>query len=266
MDFRRNYFKKMIVKQTYKKVLRKTQRLVLAFKDWLSLAVLRMTGAPTLHCIGDSHTAVFNYVEKNKNWRHTRFSYCIVQGATALGLANPHSQTQALPIFQEYLKTKPHSDHLLLCLGEVDCGFVIWYRAQKVGLTVREQFEISLRNYLDFIDWCRSEGFLTIMVCSVPLPTIFDDQDWGEIATNRRKEVKATLRERTDLTREYNRRLFDYCVKTGACYLDLEFETLDPQTQVVKRYYLNSNPLDHHLEPSKLGKVIITKLAEMKYW
>jgi hypothetical protein len=256
----------MTIKWRPAEILQRVKRSVLALKNRSRLSIYRMTGVKTIHCIGDSHTAVFEYVAKSRIWWHTKFSYCIVQGATAMGLANPHSQTQALPIFQEYLQTKHCDDHLILCLGEVDCGFVIWYRAQKYGLTIQEQFETSLRNYLDFVDWCHAQGFSTIAICSVPLPTISDDQDWGEIATNRRKEIKATLRERTDLTREYNRRLLDYCNKTNVRYLDFESETLDAQTQVIKSYYLNSNPLDHHLEPTRLGELIIARLIEMKYW
>ncbi len=94
-----------------------------------------------------------------------------------MGLANPHSQTQAMPIFMEYLHRLNSLDHVVFCLGEVDCGFVIWYRAEKYGTSIMEQFELSLENYFNLIDAYLKELLAAnVIVCSTPLPTIPDHQ------------------------------------------------------------------------------------------
>jgi hypothetical protein len=121
------------------------------FKSIVNSFLLEISQAPLLHCIGDSHVAVFRKVEKNHFWWHTRFKFCIVPGATATGLPNPNSTTQAYRIFREYLKSISVKDSILFCLGEVDCGFVIWWRAQKYNESVGSQTELAIQRYVNFI-------------------------------------------------------------------------------------------------------------------
>lgn len=214
-----------------------------------------------LHCIGDSHIQNFEYLAREYLLPRTDLRFCVVQGATNMGLANPHSQTQAMPIFMEYLNKVAPADHVVFCLGEVDCGFVIWYRADKHGTSVQEQFELSLANYFGLIDaYLKKLQPANVIVCSTPLPTIPDHQlVKGEVA-NKRLSISATQKERTELTIEYNGRLNDFCRKRGIHYLDLQQEMLDSQTGVVSGDFLNSNPLDHHYEPVKLAHLITVKL------
>jgi len=207
----------------------------------------------------------FEWIARNNAWLHTELKFCVVQGATAMGLANPHSKTNALPIFAKYIDAQPVNEPLLFCLGEVDCGFVIWYRAAKYGMSISEQFQISLNNYCAFIDEIYQKGHSKIIISSVPLPTILDGQEWGETA-NLRKEVNATLSERSDLTIEYNERLYSYCVSHGYQFLDISSETLSQQTGVVDEKCRNPNPYDHHLNPKYMSSVIVPKLRYLGYW
>lgn len=226
---------------------------------------LRSIGVDTIHCLGDSHTEIFRYIANNYNWQFTRFEYCIVHGASAMGLANPKSRTNALAIFNDYLSMIPKRDSLLFSLGEVDCGFVIWYRAQKYGYSVKEQYDLSLKNYLTFIDYSRERELRRdIIVCSTPLPTIQDEQDWGEVV-ELRKEVKATLRERTLLTIEYNARLRSHCSEYGYRFLDLEASTLDPITGTISNQFRNSDPFNHHLDEIAISSLIEPYLREYGY-
>jgi hypothetical protein len=111
----------------------------------------RVSGKRIVYCLGDSHAKVFQYVDQNNYLPRTIFRCVIVGGATALGMVNPNSKTNALLTFQRKLGSISQRDHILFLLGEVDCGFVIWYRAAKYGLTVQAQMEESLRNYKRFI-------------------------------------------------------------------------------------------------------------------
>lgn len=181
-----------------------------------------------------------------------------------MGLANPHSQTQALPIFMDYLNKVAPSDHVVFCLGEVDCGFVIWYRADKHGSSVQEQFELSLANYFGLIDaYLKKLQPANVIVCSTPLPTIPDHQLVNGEVANKRLSINATQNERTALTIEYNGRLNDFCSERGIHYLDLQQEMLDQQTGVVSEVFLNNDPLDHHLEPKKVAAIITAKLNQI---
>lgn len=214
-----------------------------------------------LHCIGDSHVQNFEYLSKEYFFPRTDMRFCVVQGATNMGLANPHSQTQAMPIFMDYLNKVAPEERVLFCLGEVDCGFVIWYRAEKRETSVQEQFELSLTNYIELIEeYLKKISPANVIVCSVPLPTIPDHQlVKGEVA-NKRLAISATQKQRTGLTIEYNDRLSEFCGQCGIHYMNLQQETLDQQTGVVSKDFLNENSLDHHLEPVKLAHLIIPKL------
>jgi len=222
----------------------------------------RVTARQTvLHCIGDSHIQNFEFLSKEYLLPRTDMRFCVVQGATNMGLANPHSQTQAMPIFMDYLNKVVPEDRVVFCLGEVDCGFVIWYRAEKRETSVQEQFELSLANYFALIEaYLKRISPGNVIVCSVPLPTIPDHQlVKGEVA-NKRLTISATQKQRTDLTVEYNDRLSEFCCRRGIHYLDLQKETLDGHTGVVSADFLNENSLDHHLEPVKLAHLITPKL------
>jgi hypothetical protein len=214
-----------------------------------------------LHCIGDSHIQNFKFLSEEYLLPRTDMRFCVVQGATNMGLANPHSKTQAMPIFMDYLREIAPEDCVVFCLGEVDCGFVIWYRADKHGTPVHEQFELSLSNYIELIEaYTNSIPPSNVIVSSVPLPTIPDHQlVKGEVA-NKRLAISATQKQRTDLTIEYNDRLCEFCGRCGIRFMNLQQETLDQQTGMVSIEFLNENSLDHHLEAVKLAQLLTPKL------
>ncbi len=225
---------------------------------------LRLIGAPTIHCMGDSHLGSFEYIDRKNFFRKTRFRFCIVQGATAMGIPNPASKTQAGPIFNEYLKKVSLEDHILTCMGEVDCGFVIWYRSKKYNEPISKQFSLAMSNYTDFLNRLRQEGRRNIIVCSAPLPTIKDGENWGEVASLR-NEVKATLRERTDITLAFNCNLREYCCKNSITFLDFEKKIINARTNLIDDRFLNPNKLDHHINPEAMAEVISSELRNLGF-
>ena len=178
--------------------------------------------------------------------------FMAIGGATAVGLRNPNSQTQALRAFGKSLLPRRPGAVPVMHLGEVDCGFVIWYRAQKHGEAIAAQVEESIAAYLGFVERLLAGGYATVVLTGASLPTIRDGHDWGEIRKARR-EVTASLRERTQLTLEYNRK-----IEAGAARLDLPFidiapRLIDPESGVLADYYRHPDPLDHHLHPDRTG-------------
>lgn len=215
-----------------------------------------------IYVLGDSHCDVFNYLNRENNL-NTKFKVNMVPGATALGLVNPNSATNALNIFRESLKSIKKRKKLIFLLGEVDTNFLIWYRHEKYLIPIKEETDRSLNNYIDFLKECISIGFKKIYVLSVPLPTIFDEQNWGEIA-NKRKEVKATQRERTDLTLKYNESLEEKVKVLKVSYISLDKILYNTKTGIIKNEFLNKNPLNHHLENSKYAVVLKQAMKAMK--
>jgi len=209
--------------------------------------------------IGDSHLCVFQYIKDNGYLPNYDIDIKTVLGATAMGMVNPHSKTDALKKFREFLKIQDKESSLFFQIGEVDCGFIIWYRSQKHSISVEEQLTLSVNNYFTFLKEVKNKGFQKVTILGAVLPTIKDGQDLGEVA-NLRKEIKATQSERTKLTLRYNRLLRQFANSHDFKYADINNSLLDPSTHLVKDYYLSNNATDHHLSSRKTAPLWLVEL------
>ena len=214
-----------------------------------------------IHFIGDSHTEVFWNMEFSPwyFWKLTP-EIKIVHGATATGLANPNSKTRALTIFENHLKEKVNKDdYVVFQLGEVDCGFAIWYRAEKHDLSIQKQTQLAIDNYSSLIQKSRAINGKKTIICSAVLPTLHDGNVYGEVA-NLRKEVKANIKERTQLTLDFNRILKQLAEKNKLGFMDLDQYLFNKKTGFIHYKFLHKDPTNHHLNPSKLTKIISKEL------
>lgn len=222
----------------------------------------RLRNTKSVICLGDSHIKVFTEIIRKRLISGFYFDVLYVPGATAQGIVNPRSQTNALQAFQDRLQRAQSWQTLIVQLGEVDCGFVIWYRAEKHISSVEQQFQISLDNYFQFLQNVKSQGFQTIIVLSVPLPTIKDQQNWGKVASER-SAVKASQRDRTVLTLRYNAELAERCHANGYHFVDVTSEQLNPETGLIDSRFLAEDPLDHHLNNEVYGQYIARQLLPL---
>lgn len=221
-------------------------------------------GGRTLHVLGDSHTTLFDRLTGWRGLRRTRIVLHTVGGATATGLPNPNSKTQAGPIFRAALAEIPAAHDLLFCLGEVDCGFAIWYRAQKHGLAIDEQLTLAVENYARLIDDACTGRTGQVLLATAPLPTIVDGAGLGEVA-NLRREITATLEQRTALTTQFNRRLADLAATRHLPLVDISEPTRDPQTGLIANRYRHRDPADHHLSPKTMRPLLLQALRQLGY-
>jgi hypothetical protein len=207
--------------------------------------------------LGDSHAAIFSDPALHAAFPLHSFEVVSVGGATASGLENPNSKTQALPIFRDAIKRSAAATVIVL-LGEVDTGFVIWYRAEKHQTEVAEMLLDALTNYQKFLLSIQQER--RVICLSAPLPTIRDDQEWGAVA-NARKDVQASQAARTRLTLQFNGRMKEFCASREIAHLHFDDESIGADGLVDTRL-LNTNPLDHHYEPRAYLAMLIPKLRE----
>lgn len=191
--------------------------------------------------LGDSHTLVF------KHYKGTdyQFNVGVVHGATARGAINPNTKTNSLAIFKDNLE-KTKADKIAIMLGEVDCGYLIWYKNKFEGLSVESQLEESLSKLSAFVKLYVSRYYQPedIILIASPPPTIEDNTDKKFLA-GARASVDTPLRERMELTLEYNRRLKEMAAVEGYRYIDI----MDKVTEdfKVKDEYRSEDPHDHHL-------------------
>jgi hypothetical protein len=195
--------------------------------------------------LGDSHALVFSSEQMKILFPEYSFEVTSVGGATVSGLKNPNAVTQAMPQYMSALETTT-ANTVIVMLGEVDTGFVIWYRAQKHGSSVEQMLQQALENYQKLLLDVASR--FHVICVSTPLPTIRDNMDWGEVA-NLRKEVKASLSDRTSLTIKFNTLMEAFCVREDISHLNYDSCSMD-ESGTLKASLRNPDPNDHHYNPS----------------
>jgi hypothetical protein len=192
-----------------------------------------------------------------------RFQAEPLSGATASGILNPESKTQSYRTFSARLDGARTWQDVLLHLGEVDCGFVIWHKAARDRLSIDEQLMRTLDSYCEFIRQVVARDLGHVIVMSAPLPTIANyRQDWGSIA-HLRSKIAASQAERTDLTREFNAELGRRSAGLGVWYADTTQQQLDPQTGLIRAEFVGTNERDHHLARRPYAAVIETALSRI---
>ena len=204
-------------------------------------------------CCGDSHTRVFDYCNSRQN--EFVFDVCEVGGATAQGVVNPNSKTDALAIFEKKINST-RADKILIMLGEVDCGFVIWVRSNRYNISIDDQINNSVNNLFTFVDNIIATKKYTnkdIIICGSILPTIKDNTD-KKFLNGVRSEVDVSQLERTKKTIEYNNLLKINCHKYGYNYIEIVNDILG-KDGIIRDEFLNSNSADHHLDNEKTYKL-----------
>jgi hypothetical protein len=92
-----------------------------------------------------------------------------------------------------------------------------------------------------------------VCVISAPLPTIQDGQHWGEVA-NLRREVRASLFERTQLTLMFNSAVAEHARRgAGPCEPG---PALDRGDRLVRDALRSRDPLDHHYDRAAFQALI----------
>jgi len=212
----------------------------------------------TLAFVGDSHVQYFSEAARLGAFLPRRSLFCEVGGATAVGMTNPMTLTNAVNKFRETLATFARPCIVVIQLGEVDCGFVIWYRAEKYGETIETQTRKSIASYKQFVEELLLLGH-TPIITGATIPTL-RDIDTGAVAAMR-KEISATLFERTQLTLEYNNQLQQVARELRVSYVDVTRHMLDTERGVIFDEFRNADPEDHHLDLGRASTIWGRELA-----
>jgi len=251
--------------------LSKFKRLVLTLKSrFLSMVNILYIFIFSRYCVyvdkrfclavGDSHAAIFStnqFLANNKDM--TVFSV-VVPGATASGLDNPNSVTKAYVNFSSSVKAAPAGAYIVIQLGEVDTGYVIWWRSLKLGSCVQDMLGLAVKNYCKLISEI-SVGYRPVII-SAPLPTISDALPVGEVA-KKRGDISVSQRDRTDLTIVFNRKIEEFCLQKNIVFVNLDDTCLDQVTGVVRDEFIGADVLDHHYDSNAYSKILSHALKDV---
>ena len=214
--------------------------------------------------LGDSHSLVFSHC--NKMQKIVQFTVVSVNGATAQGVVNPNSRTDALNHFRKTLKEiKPAEfDYVIINLGEVDCGFVMWFRANKHNISIDEQMTLSTTNLFNFVkdELLPLFDASKIIINGSVFPVITDNTN-TKFLCGARKQVTATIEERTHLTIRYNGILKTTAATYGYNYMDINKYVVDSTTKLVKPEFKRKNVNNHHLSFGNTYTFWLTELSKI---
>lgn len=214
-----------------------------------------MTNKTEILVLGDSHSRVLNYMEGRLP--DIVFRVGAVGGATASGLRNPDANTAARRKYRDWLNKFEHIETVILHLGEIDCGYVIWWRAQKYNKSVKAMLYLAVSAYTELINAVLLQD-KRVIVISAPLPTIQDGQDLSEVA-GARKEVRASLFERTQLTILFNLTVQKWCQVLDVAYINLDLDLIS-EFGTVDEAFINPEPTDHHYACGPYADLLAEKL------
>ena len=214
--------------------------------------------------IGDSHSRTWHYIEKKNLLLNFSFNVIHVDGATSQGVNNPNSKTNALPIFEKAVHEYSNSDYIMISLGEVDCGFAIWYYADQFNIPINDQLDRSLNAYETFLNNIVLSKFKNkqIILLSSILPTIEDQTD-KRLLTGARSKIVSSIVERTKLTLEYNNKLALLSQRYNMHYIDITNDILNPVTKTVDAKFKHKNPYNHHLNKKTASAVYIKHFNQL---
>lgn len=205
--------------------------------------------------LGDSHVSLFKQAYWQRATPAFQWQVNAVVGATLSGLQNPNSKTQAGDILKKTL-AEQNADVIVLCLGEVDTGFVIWFRSERDGIDVHRAAQQAIENYCALIEKCSSQA--KVVVLSTPLPTLQDGSTAGSIA-KARSSVNASQQERTELTCWFNNQIKIWCKQNGISYVDLD-RISKGSDGLVSASLRHPDPKNHHYNPKQYKKLLLQKL------
>lgn len=204
--------------------------------------------------LGDSHATVFSHPLFKLYFPSIYFDKSIVIGATISGIENPNSKTDAFNLFNK--KITNNYKKIIVLLGEVDLSFVLWYQAEKYNTNITEVFNGAVDKYKRFIEIKSKKA--PIIIISAPLPTISDNNDWGQIA-NLRKEINTSQLDRTDLTLKFNKLIEEYCNKNNHDYINLDLKSIN-DNGLIRSDLLSKDKNNHHYNKYNYAKLIIKEL------
>ena len=197
--------------------------------------------------LGDSHTEIFQYLNKKQNTY--KFDVLLVGGASARGIMQPNSRTQSFNLFSEKLQQSKGCEKVIIMLGEVDCAYLSWISSYKYNTHIDEQIKKSYTNLFSFIDniVVNKNGFAAqqVMVAGSVLSSIADGIDRSHLYAER-PNVRANQELINTKIMMYNNQLKSMCIKKGYSYFDITRHIIGTH-KIVKKQFLRTDPYDHHL-------------------
>jgi hypothetical protein len=175
-----------------------------------------------IHVIGDSHLRPFVFKRP--------FLLHHISQATAYNLNKDDSFSQSKRYLNSFLPgINKQRDVLLLVFGEIDARVHIYLQYEKNNekISIERLIDATVDKYVETIRRLKDEGFA---VCVHGIPPAA------------RKDFESNLpflgspEQRSDISREFNRKLGEFCQKSGVPFIDMQLIAADENGFMKKEY------------------------------
>jgi hypothetical protein len=219
---------------------------------------------PAILCLGDSHIRPLGSLASS-NFRYFVFS---VSGATASGIRSLKSETGTLQIFRYAIRRATRVDGVLLCIGEIDAGFLAWVRGTVPGTTPELYLDRVVDRLAEFVRDELVPLGVPVYLVAASHPTVESYADWPDEAFGfsptlsvDRKLIGADMSQRIELTRYWNAKVGQLCTDQGYGWLDVTPASTNADG-TVPADWRSEHPLDHHLNRERYRSLVDQLLAD----
>jgi len=222
------------INTTFRKALSKRGSIYFNYADvlfkypWLCLhntcLILRskLSNGAIVHIIGDSHVRPFVF--------RSPFIIHHISQATAYNLNKDNSFSQSKKYLNSFLpRINRERDVLLLVFGEIDARVHIYlqYKKHNEKVSIAKIVEATVEKYGEVIKRLRDDGFA---VCVHGIPPAARKRFVSDLP------FLGSPEQRSEISREFNERLGQFCQMNGIPYIDVQFISADGNGFIKKKY------------------------------
>jgi hypothetical protein len=202
----------------------------------------RSSNRAIVHVIGDSHLRPFVF--------RRPFLLHHISQATAYNLDKDNSFSQSKKYLNSFLPAvSKQIDVILLIFGEIDARVHIYlqYEKNKKKISIDRLIEITVEKYGQTISRLKDDGFA---VCVHGLPPAA------------RKDFESDLpflgspEQRSRISREFNKKLGDFCRSHGIVFIDVQSVAADKQGFINKEYAADEVHLNHKIASFARDRIV----------
>lgn len=203
-----------------------------------------------IHCIGDSHSAVFcGKEEMQPIWPERSDDRIAFFRSYRIGPATAYQLENKIPIITEILTSvyKP-DDKVLFCFGEVDIRAHLKKQMYLQNKTINEVVKECVDRYIKTLIHFKDKGY-SVMA-------------WGPIASWHESKPYhggpsfGTCLERNQITKEFNRYLGELCNENGITFISIFNDMVDENNITIAGYLDDWEGSHMHLSQRAMPLII----------
>jgi len=209
--------------------------------DLRSLFLSRLYSKPLIHLVGDSHVFSFKKIDF--------FILHHIGPATAYNLCSQASTTKSnSKLFRVLRKINKKRDIVILVFGEIDCRIHIYNQYMKNGtaISIPQLIDKTIENYGKILQSIENEGF-SFLVYGIPPAS--RDENMYHYPFYADKEMRVFI------SRKFNEKLKEFCVKKKYPYLEIQNRFEDESGLISKAFSADTIHLNE-----KAGKIIAEEI------